>query len=180
MPSNPTNQDNITEKISKSKTEERTGSGTPISIDDKQIVSITNKYAAVASVAGLIPVPVLDLAALVGIQVKMVHEIARTYGKNLKDEALRVAISSLITTIPANSFASVGTSAFKAIPLIGTIFGGLTAVAYYGASTYAVGKIFDSHFSSGGDLLNFRAQDVKSAYVNLVKKETDSTGSVLN
>ena len=121
-------------------------------------------YSAAAVAAALIPIPVADLAGLVGVQLKMTHEIAKKHGVTIHDNKGKAAISALLTTIPAGSFTSAAASALKFVPGIGTALGMLAGPAYFSASTYATGRIFHSHFASGGTLLNFDVDAAKDAY----------------
>lgn len=133
---------------------------------------IINTHSGVAAAAALVPVPGLDLITLVGIQAKMVHSIGQAHGQSLNNNKLKVAITSLITAAPASTFSALGASALKLIPGLGTILGSLASPAYFGASTYAVGKIFHMHFASGGNLLNFDAEAVKAHYKGLVDEKS--------
>jgi uncharacterized protein (DUF697 family) len=55
-------------------------------------------------------------------------------------------------------------SLFKSIPIIGTTTGAATVSIVGGASTYAIGKVFDRHFRKGGTLLNFDMQEAKAYF----------------
>ena len=55
-------------------------------------------------------------------------------------------------------------SVVKAIPLLGTLVGGVSWLALAGASTYAVGKVFIQHFESGGTLLTLDPEKVMDYY----------------
>ncbi len=133
--------------------------------DEEAVQAIIKKYSAIAAAAALVPVPTLDLAALAGIQIKMVHSISKQHnvGK-LSDSALKLAISSMATTLPSGSIATAGSSLLKIIPGIGTAISMVASPGYYAASTYAVGKVFHSHFASGETLLNFDPAEAKEAY----------------
>ncbi|MDW3192766.1 MAG: DUF697 domain-containing protein [Cytophagales bacterium] len=147
--------------------------GTDASSTSVDPSGIINTHSGVAAAAALVPVPGLDLVTLVGIQAKMVHSIGQAHGQSLNNNKLKVAITSLITAAPASTFSALGASALKLIPGLGTVLGALASPAYFGASTYAVGKIFHMHFASGGNLLNFDADAVKDHYQGLVDEKTE-------
>ncbi|GAB6040672.1 hypothetical protein JCM17961_13460 [Endothiovibrio diazotrophicus] len=128
----------------------------------------TVKSYVIASMAvGLVPVPVLDVAALIGIQMKMVHSLCNEYGVPFKEKVGRSIITSLIggilPTVATVSLASV----VKIIPGFGSLAGGASMSILGGALTYAVGRVFISHFEKNGTLddldpAQYR-EDLKSA-----------------
>lgn len=152
-----------------SKAQETKGSesdSATMEVDNAQVMSIIKEYSAYASGAALVPAPGLDLATLIGVQLKMVHSIGKLYDVKLQDNKLKLAISSLITTLPAGGITMAGASLLKVVPFVGSFLGALASPAYYAASTYAVGKVFNAHFASGGTLLDFNAEKMKSYFAS--------------
>jgi uncharacterized protein (DUF697 family) len=115
--------------------------------------------------AGLIPVPLADLVAVSGVQLKMLGEISKTYGIEFQANRGKALIASLIGYIVPSSlsFGSVG-SLLKAIPGVGTLVGAPSMALFCGASTYALGKVFIQHFESGGTFLTFDPAKVKEHF----------------
>lgn len=101
-----------------------------------------------AAGAGLIPIPIVDAAAILGVQVIMIRDIARVYEVDFKEERVKSLISALVGDV-----AAVGL--FKIVPGLGSFFGGASVAAAGGAATYAVGRVFTQHFAEGGTLLDF-------------------------
>ncbi len=97
---------------------------------------------------GLIPIPIVDAAGILGVQVLMIRDIAKIYEIEFKEQIVK----SLITAL-AGDAAAVGL--FKFIPGLGSFFGGASVAAVGAATTYALGKVFTQHFSQGGTLLDF-------------------------
>ena len=54
----------------------------------------------------------------------------------------------------------------KMIPFVGMV----AVPAFAGASTYALGKVFEQHFASGGTFLNFDAVAVRQHFLELYEK----------
>lgn len=136
------------------------------------IISSNCKWAAAA---GFIPVPYLDMAGLAAIQVKMVNELAKEYGKTLKQEAVRASVSTLLGTLATAGLAApVAMTTLKIIPGLGVVAGGISLGALGAAATYAIGKVFVNHFEGGGTLADFDAEkvkeDVKSAFTSKTAK----------
>jgi len=118
-----------------------------------------------AAGAGLIPIPLFDLMALTGLQIDMIRVLADDYGVPYKREAVKGIVSALVgSVVPVGLAAPVG-SFLKAIPIVGTSLGVLSMSILGGASTYAVGKVFISHFEAGGTLLDFDVEAMNSYFM---------------
>ena len=135
--------------------------------DERDVAAseVINKYAIWAMGVGLVPLPVVDIIALSGLQVKMLSVLARIYGVDFSENAGRSMIASLSSSVGAESVGKglLG-SVLKSIPLVGWVAGLLIVPAATGALTYAVGRIFSQHFESGGTFLDFRSQEFKDAF----------------
>lgn len=130
----------------------------------EQADKVVRNYALGSIVPSLVPVPMLDLAAVTAIQLKMLHSLAEIYGLPFKQEFGRSAIASLTGGTIALSTARVVSSAVKAIPVVGSIVGAATMPVINGGTTYAVGKVFTQHFESGGTFLTFDAAKVREYF----------------
>lgn len=139
-------------------------------VDGTEVNRIIRRYTAIAGASGFIPVPFLDLAALTGVQAKMIHEIGKLHGLTFSEHAGKSLSVAGINALVAPSMATLVGSALKIIPGIGQTLGKFSFHAYAAASTYAIGKLFHNHFASGGSLLTFDADKVKDKYEELVGK----------
>lgn len=110
--------------------------------------------------AGLVPVPLLDIAAVSAVQLDMLKQLAKLFGKSFKESSGK----SWISAITGSTLARMGASLVKTIPGIGSILGGVTMSALSGASTYAIGQVFIWHFSTGGDFVDFNFEKAKEIY----------------
>ena len=116
--------------------------------------------------AGLIPVPILDIAAVSAIQVDMLMKLAGQFGIDYSKTTGR----TFVTALAGGTLARVGASAVKIIPGIGTIIGGLSMSALSGASTYAVGQVAMAQFASGGDLSDVDMDSAKQEFSDAFKR----------
>ena len=95
---------------------------------------------------GLIPIPLVDFAAVTAIQLEMLQQLAELYQVNYSKSNGKAFVSALTGT----TLASLGASMLKAIPGIGSLVGGASMSIMSGASTYAVGQVAINVFSGSG------------------------------
>lgn len=139
------------------------------------------KYVYASIAAGFLPAPMLDLAAVTGIQLKLVHSIAKHYNKSFSKEVSKAAILSLVSAISARSAITRGAaSLFKVVPVVGHTLGGVALASASGAFTYAIGKIFIKHFEAGGTLLDFNAEKMKEHFRQLYEEGEKSVHSTVD
>lgn len=120
---------------------------------------------------GLVPFPLVDLAALTAVQVAMLKELAGIYGISFSENKAKVAVASLITGLGSLTIgALVGRSLFKLVPVLGQAASIVGVPILAGALTTAVGNVFVSHFDSGGTLADFDAAKAKEHF----RKEFDA------
>jgi uncharacterized protein (DUF697 family) len=96
-------------------------------------------FSSLAASAGAVPIPVIDLVLLAGIQSHMVYELAKLYGQPLTGQRF-VEIASTLGLGMLTRQAS--RSLIKWIPFLGAVGGSVAGAALAGASTYALGKAF--------------------------------------
>ncbi len=131
---------------------------------------IINQHVLGSAGVGLIPLPLVDLVALSGVQLNMLRLIAKAYGQTFSQDAGKNIIASLVGGGFSVSISGLVASVIKAIPVIGQTTGALALPITAGATTYALGKVFVMHFASGGTFLTFNPEKVKEHYDTFLKK----------
>jgi uncharacterized protein (DUF697 family) len=120
---------------------------------------------------GLIPIPIIDLVGITGVQLNLVRVLAQKYHVRFFKDSARNIISSLVGgVLPVAAATPLATSIAKFIPVIGTTVGVVTMPLIAGAATYALGKVFIQHFASGGTFLTFDPEKVKAYYTEMMKE----------
>jgi uncharacterized protein (DUF697 family) len=128
-------------------------------------VQTVKSWSTWAAAAGVIPVPVLDLAAIGGLQVKMVSDLCKIYDLPYKKETLQSLLGGLAGgtfTVLASGYLS--TSLFRYIPYAGPVLSVVVQPGFAFVSTFALGQIFIRKFESGQSLAGLTAEAVNSAY----------------
>jgi uncharacterized protein (DUF697 family) len=131
---------------------------------EAEAIHVVHEYMGWAAGGGLIPVPILDLAAISLVELKMVHALASLYGVPFSRGAAKSIIGALIGGGGTFVISAPVASVVKFVPIIGTIAGLLTEPAIAAAATYALGKVFIQHFESGGSLLDFNIRTQRHQY----------------
>ena len=120
--------------------------------------------------AGLIPVPMLDLAAISGVQLKMLKNLADHYGVPFSDNLGKSLTGAVLGGVTPGLASGTVRSWIKTLPMVGGILGAFSQSMLAGASTYALGKVFVQHFASGGTFLNFDPSSVKQYFAEQFQK----------
>jgi uncharacterized protein (DUF697 family)/predicted GTPase len=96
-------------------------------------------YSTMAATAGALPIPLVDLVVLSGIQSRMVYQLAELYGQPMDRKRYLEIAGTLGLTIMVRQG---GRELLKLIPFVGPVIGSVAGAALAGASTYALGKAF--------------------------------------
>ena len=144
---------------------------------------IVNNNVALAMGAGLIPLPVVDFAAIAAVQVKMGKELAEHFGADYKEDQIKGIVVALLAAYTSTSAASVAAAAAaRTVPGLGTVFSVLTLPVVAGGLTYAVGKVFIQHLESNRTFLTFDLSGVQAGFIREVeigKEAVSSRGRVI-
>jgi uncharacterized protein (DUF697 family) len=145
----------------------QTTSGTDATTDaerDELASKLVDRFSIWSGAAGLIPVPIVDIAAVSGVQIQMLRRLSDLYEVPFSENRGKSIIVSLAGSIvPASTTATtVGlVSALKSFPGIGTAVALMTMPALSACATWVIGKVFIQHFASGGTLLDFNPPDYR-------------------
>ena len=132
---------------------------------DEQASQLVDRYSLWSGAAGLVPVPILDVAVVGGVQIQMLRKLSEVYGVPFSDNMGKSVLAGLAgALIPASTATTTAMgigSMMKGLPGIGTAIGALTMPVFSATATYIIGKVFIQHFASGGTLLDFNPPDYR-------------------
>lgn len=132
---------------------------------DEQAAQLVDRFSLWSGAAGLIPIPVVDVAVVGGVQLQMLRKLSDIYGvpfsENMGKSVLASLAGALIPASTATTTAMGVGSLVKGLPGVGTVVGALTMPAFSAGATYIIGKVFIQHFASGGTLLDFNPPDYR-------------------
>ena len=139
-----------------------------------QAAKIVRNHAIGTVAAGILPIPLLDIAILGGVQIRMLRQLAKHYDVEFSEQRANAIIASLVGVGTTAGAASL----LRLMPGVGRSLLGLGAITLPFASTYALGQVFIKHFESGGTFLTFDASKAKGDYDEKVvegRKEAETS-----
>ena len=151
-------------------------STTPTTLDEAlELVSYRGKineannavrnYSLGSAIVGTIPVPMLDVAALIALNLKMLHKLSTIYDVEFSEELGKSAIISFLGACGSVSISGRLIWGLSTIlPIAGSIIRVITLPLFAASVTYAIGQLFIQHFESGGTFLTFDPEKVHSHF----------------
>lgn len=127
--------------------------------------TLTRTAAKWAAGAGLIPVPLLDVAGVSGIQIKLVNDLAKLYGIPFAKDRTKTLVATLLGGAVPSALTSGVFSLVKTVPVVGALAGIALMPALSAAATLALGTVFIQHFEAGGTLLDFDPEKMRAYYM---------------
>jgi uncharacterized protein (DUF697 family) len=124
-------------------------------------VKLVERFSLWSGAAGLIPLPLVDLAAVGGVQVRMLSRISKIYGVPFSENLGKALIAGLAGSMIPVSSAIGAASVIKGVPLFGSVISAFAMPAMSAGATYTIGMVFIQHFASGGTLLDFNPRDYR-------------------
>lgn len=131
---------------------------------DATAQSTVRNHIIASMAVSLIPVPLLDVAALTAMQLSLLRSLSRHYQVDFDEQKGKALLQALMMgSLPVNSIIGLS-SIVKVVPAIGTIGGGIGMATTTGITTYATGEVFIKHFSNNGTLENFDGSKWRSYF----------------
>lgn len=150
---------------------------TAVAIDKEKVEKIINNSVYASMGIGVLLLPVVSLASVTAIQLNMARGLAKLYGVEFKENMAK----KIITAVVGAGTPVLATGPVEwlvlGIPVFGTALAFATMPALNGLSTYAIGRMFVTHFERGGNFLSTNVdslkEDFKTAYQNSREKLGD-------
>ncbi|MCS6782801.1 MAG: hypothetical protein RMI89_11075 [Gloeomargarita sp. SKYBB_i_bin120] len=118
---------------------------------ERRIEQVIQNYAILTAVLGAFPVPGLALVtdiAVLTFQLKMIEEIGRYWGYTVQRRDAELLRDGMVGGVGISVFRIAVSNAAKLIPGWGSVIG--ASLSY--ASTWAIGKVANQYYASGGKL----------------------------
>lgn len=158
--------------------------GTVADERERHAHTIIRNHVLLATGAAVIPVAFLDTAALAAVQLRLLKELSEVYGVSFRADLGKEAVGTLFASV-APALLSGGIlgsavigAALRSVPVIGTVTRFATLPLFHAAFTYALGKVFQQHFASGGTFLTFDPEKVKAYFRQKYEEARNRKGVV--
>lgn len=133
-------------------------------VQESQARKLINKYMWWSMGAGLLPLPLVDMAAILGLRMRMLYMLSKNYNVPFSSDPGKKMISFLLGAAIPLSLTDMVRSTLKWVPFLGPMIGWMSMPIFTGATTYAIGKSFMMHFESGGTFLDFDPAKVRAYF----------------
>jgi uncharacterized protein (DUF697 family) len=105
------------------------------------------------------------MAAIAALELKMLAEIGKVYGVPFESDRVKPIVGALVGAYAGTELGyGAGASLLKSVPIIGSALGVLSVPAFASGVTWAIGKVFITHFASGGTFLDFDPDKVRAFF----------------
>ena len=127
-------------------------------------LEIVKRHVMYAAAVGLVPIPLVNAAGVVAVEIKLLRDLAKYYGVPFQRERVKSIAGALVAGALSTELGLGTASIVKGAPLVGGALYLAAVPAVAGAMTYAIGKVFIQHFESGGTFLDFDPAKVKQYF----------------
>ncbi len=118
--------------------------------------AIVERHAAYSAVGGLIPLPILDVAGITAIVLRMVRLLSDHYRVPFDHHSARTIVIAIMGGAAPSGLAALLTSTVtRGVPGINIVSLAVSSIAA-AACTRTIGQIFVDHFESGGTALDMK------------------------
>lgn len=131
---------------------------------EQRALALVEGYLPWSAGAGVVPLPGIDIALIIGIQLRMLAKLADLYGVPFREEAAKSIAATLMATVVQNTLFGSLVYPIKLTPVLGPLLGIALLPAIAAAGTFALGKVFITHFEAGGTFLEFDPKKVREHF----------------
>ncbi|MBM4386167.1 MAG: DUF697 domain-containing protein [Deltaproteobacteria bacterium] len=121
-------------------------------VKDNQADECIRYHALLAGFAGLVPVPIADVAGIGAVQVRMIQKLAEIYEVDIDLTVIKQLIATMLGAKLTQTMFSWIASFIKGLPGPGTIIGEAIQGVISMPTTFAIGKAAKAYFRSSMSL----------------------------
>jgi uncharacterized protein (DUF697 family) len=121
--------------------------------------AIVERHAAYSAVGGIIPLPIVNLASITAIIVRMVKELCEIYGVSFERDRARAIVIGLMGGATPTGLSAVTASTLVYIMPGANLIGLAVSSAAGFAFTRSIGRLLIDRFESGATLHQFATPD---------------------
>lgn len=128
---------------------------------------------------GIVPVPLFNVVTVTVSNLNLARKLSQLYGVEFKEGAAKKIIAA-VTGAGVGVLASpLVETAVIGLPLVGLPLAIATKPALNGMTTYAVGRMFATHFARGGSFLGANVNAMKEDFSAAFQNSREWLGNVV-
>lgn len=121
----------------------------------RKAIAIVERHANMSTVGGILPVPILNVAAITAVMVRMVRQLSNLYGVPFQRNRAHALIIGLMGGVMPTGLASAASSALVYVVPGANVLGLVVSSVTAGTCARSLGRLFIDHFESGATLVDF-------------------------
>ena len=110
---------------------------------------IVERHRNYAAMGGLLPLPIVNIAGVTAINLRMVRQLCALYGVPFRRDRARSMIVGLIGGAVPTGFGAATASTLALLVPASALFGLAVSAVTAGALTRGIGLVFIEHFEAG-------------------------------
>jgi uncharacterized protein (DUF697 family) len=120
---------------------------------------IVDRYVVYSAVGGIVPLPLVNVASITGLIVRMVKVLSDHYGVAFEKDRARAIVVGFVAGAMPSGLGSVASSTLTYLMPHSALAGLAVSSATAAACTRSIGRIFVEHFENGAALADLRVVD---------------------
>jgi uncharacterized protein (DUF697 family) len=134
-------------------------------------------YAAMG--IGIVPFPLINFAAVTASSLNMVRKLSRLYGVEFKEGIAKKILAAVVGAGVGTLATPLVESVVGLVPIIGLPLVIGTRPVLNGATTYALGRMFVTHFERGGSFVGANIDAMKNDFADAFKNSREWLGDAI-
>jgi uncharacterized protein (DUF697 family) len=120
---------------------------------------IVDRYVVYSAVGGIVPLPLVNVASITGLIVRMVKVLSDHYGVAFEKDRARAIVVGFVAGAMPSGLGSVASSTLTYLMPHSALAGLAVSSVTAAACTRSIGRIFVDHFENGATLADLRVVD---------------------
>ncbi|MDR2579144.1 MAG: YcjF family protein [Chitinispirillales bacterium] len=149
-------------------------------VDEAEVEKALRKSVYSVMGIGVLPLPFIGAAATTTANLLLVRKLAKLYGIEFKEGAAKNIIVSVTGAAAGAIAAPVLATAIIGVPLVGFPLAVGSQTITYGMTTYAIGRMFISHFERGGGFIGANIDAMKEDFSTAFKSSREWMGDTIS
>jgi uncharacterized protein (DUF697 family) len=133
----------------------------------------------VSAGVGIVPIPLFNIAAVTASNLNLTRKLSNLYGVEFKEGIAKKIITSIVGAGAGTLATPLVESAVSWIPIIGLPLVIGTRPALNAMTTYALARMFVTHFEKGGSFVGANLEVMKEYFVDAFRNSREWLGDLI-